>query len=49
MVISLFYGWAIALVIVASIPLLIISGTVQTLVLSGFASKDKENLEKVTI
>lgn len=48
MVISFIYGWSIALLIIGSVPLLIIAGTIQTVVLGGFANKDKEILEKVT-
>merc|ERR1719223_36707 len=45
-VISFYYGWSIALLIIGFVPLLIISGIVQTKVMTGFAGRDKENLEK---
>ena len=47
-VLALYYGWSIALLIIAFVPLLIMSGVIQTKVLAGFAGKDKENLEKVS-
>lgn len=45
-ILSFVFGWAIALVIFAFIPLMIISGVVQTKMLSGFSSKDKEIFEE---
>lgn len=46
LIISLVFGWSIALTILAFVPFMILSGIVQTKMLSGFTSKDKEILEK---
>jgi ATP-binding cassette subfamily B (MDR/TAP) protein 11 len=46
LIISLIFGWAIALVILAFVPFMVLSGIVQTKMLSGFSSKDKEILEE---
>lgn len=46
LILSLIFGWPIALVIFAFVPFMIISGTVQTKMLSGFSAKDKEVLEE---
>lgn len=46
LILSLVFGWAIALVILAFVPLMILSGIVQTKMLSGFSAKDKEVLEE---
>lgn len=46
-VLSLYYGWAIALLIIGFVPFLILSGIVQTQLIGGFAAKDKESMEKV--
>ena len=43
---SLAFGWAIALTIMAFVPFMILSGFVQTKMLSGFSSKDKVVLEE---
>lgn len=48
-VLSLYYGWAIALLIMGFVPFLIISGVVQTKMIAGYAAKDKETLEEVVI
>ncbi|CAF0950412.1 unnamed protein product [Brachionus calyciflorus] len=52
LILALIYGWAIALTILAFVPFMIISGVLQTKMLTGFSSKDKEVLEdagKITI
>nr|UOU03319.1 ATP-binding cassette subfamily B1-1 [Brachionus rubens] len=52
LILALVYGWAIALTILAFVPFMIISGVLQTKMLTGFSSKDKEVLEdagKITI
>ena len=52
LVLSFVFGWAIALVILAFVPLIVISGVLQTKMLTGFSSKDKKVLEeagKITI
>ena len=46
LILSLIFGWAIALVILAFVPFMVLSGIVQTKMLSGFSSKDKEVLEE---
>jgi hypothetical protein len=45
-VLSLIFGWAITLCILAFVPFMIISGAVQTKMLAGFSAKDKEVLEE---
>ena len=45
-IISLIFGWAVTLVILAFIPFMVLSGIVQTKMLAGFSSKDKEILEE---
>lgn len=45
MILAFVYGWAIALVILAFIPFIIVSGVLQTKLLTGFSKKDKEVLE----
>nr|QUF59434.1 ATP-binding cassette transporter Abcb1-1 [Brachionus angularis] len=46
LVLALVYGWAIALTILAFVPFMIISGILQTQMLTGFSKKDKEILEE---
>ena len=46
LVLSLVFGWAIALLIFAFVPLMVLSGIVQTRMLTGFSAKDKEVLEE---
>ena len=46
LILSLAFGWAVALTILAFVPLMIASGFVQTRMLSGFSSKDKVVLEE---
>ena len=46
LILSLVFGWAIALVILAFVPFMVVSGVIQTKMLSGFSSKDKEILEE---
>lgn len=46
LILSFVFGWAIALVIIAFIPIMIVGGTVQTKMLSGFSAKDKEIYEE---
>jgi hypothetical protein len=46
LIMSLAFGWAIALTIMAFVPFMILSGFVQTKMLSGFSSKDKVVLEE---
>lgn len=46
LVLSFIYGWAITLVILAFVPFMIISGVLQTKMLTGFSEKDKEALEE---
>jgi ATP-binding cassette, subfamily B (MDR/TAP), member 1 len=38
-------SWAITLLIAAFIPVMILSGILQTKLLTGFAGKDKKSLE----
>ena len=45
LVLAFVYGWAIALTILAFVPFMIIGGVLQTKMLTGFSSKDKEVLE----
>lgn len=45
-VIAFVYSWAVTLVIIAFLPFLIIGGVLQTQMLTGFASKDKEVIEQ---
>ena len=46
LVLSFIYGWAITLLIIGFVPFMIISGVLQTKLITGFASKDKESLEE---
>lgn len=46
LILSLIFGWAIALLIFAFVPFMVLSGIVQTKMLSGFSAKDKEVLEE---
>jgi ABC-type multidrug transport system fused ATPase/permease subunit len=45
-VLAFIYGWAITLVVLAFIPFIIISGVLQTKMMSGFSGKDKEAIEE---
>lgn len=45
LILALAYGWPIALTIFAFLPLMVIGGILQTKMLTGFSSKDKEILE----
>jgi hypothetical protein len=45
LILSFIYGWAITLCILAFVPFMIVSGVLQTKMLTGFATKDKEILE----
>lgn len=46
LILAFVYGWAITLVIIAFVPLMIVSGVLQTKLITGFAGKDKEILEE---
>lgn len=46
LIVSLIFGWAIALVILAFAPFMVLSGIIQTKMLAGFSSKDKKVLEE---
>ena len=46
LVIAFVYGWAITLLILGFVPFMIISGVLQTKMLTGFSAKDKEVLEE---
>lgn len=46
LVIAFIYGWAVALVILLFVPFLIAGGVLQTKMLTGYSSKDKEILEE---
>jgi ABC-type multidrug transport system fused ATPase/permease subunit len=46
LVLAFVYGWAVALVIIAFVPFMVIGGYLQTSVMGGFASKDKNVLEE---
>ena len=45
-VISLAYGWALALMSLGFIPFMIMSGVLQTKMLTGFAIEDQKSLEE---
>nr|KAF6493312.1 ATP binding cassette subfamily B member 11 [Rousettus aegyptiacus] len=45
MIIAFFFSWKLSLVIVCFLPFLALSGVVQTRMLTGFASQDKQALE----
>ncbi|XP_037379374.1 bile salt export pump isoform X2 [Talpa occidentalis] len=45
MIIAFFFSWKLTLVVVCFFPFLALSGAVQTRMLTGFASQDKEALE----
>ncbi|XP_053774731.1 bile salt export pump isoform X3 [Desmodus rotundus] len=45
MIIAFFFSWKLSLVIVCFLPFLALSGAVQTRMLTGFASQDKQALE----
>jgi len=46
LILSFVYGWAITLVILAFVPLIVISGVFQTKMLTGFSGKDKDSIEQ---
>ena len=46
LILAFVYGWAITLTILAFVPFMVISGVLQTKMLTGFSSKDKEVLEE---
>ena len=45
-IIAFVYGWALTLVILGFMPFLIAAGWLQTKMLTGFSTKDKEILEE---
>lgn len=45
-ILAFVYSWAVTLVILGFIPFLILGGVLQTQMLTGFASKDKEVIEE---
>jgi ATP-binding cassette subfamily B (MDR/TAP) protein 1 len=45
-ILSLVYGWAIALLILGFVPFMILSGILQTKLMTGFTGKDKEIIEE---
>lgn len=45
MIVAFFCSWKLSLVIVCFLPFLALSGAVQTKMLTGFASQDKQALE----
>ncbi|XP_030885490.1 bile salt export pump [Leptonychotes weddellii] len=45
MIIAFFFSWKLSLVIMCFFPFLALSGAIQTRMLTGFASQDKEALE----
>lgn len=45
-VLAFYYSWVITLVIIAFMPFMVISGILQTKLLTGFAGKDKKVLEE---
>ncbi|CAF0897005.1 unnamed protein product [Brachionus calyciflorus] len=46
LILAFVYGWAVTLVIIAFVPLMIVSGVLQTRLITGFAGKDKEIIEE---
>jgi ABC-type multidrug transport system fused ATPase/permease subunit len=46
LILSFVFGWVITLIIIAFVPLLILSGVLQTKLMVGFAGKDKQVLEE---
>lgn len=46
LILAFVYGWAITLVILAFVPFLILSGVLQTKLMTGFAGKDKKVIEE---
>nr|QUF59435.1 ATP-binding cassette transporter Abcb1-2 [Brachionus angularis] len=46
LLLAFIYGWAITLVIIAFVPFIIVSGVLQTKLLTGFSGKDKETIEE---
>lgn len=46
LILAFVYGWAITLVILAFVPFMIISGVLQTKMLTGFSSNNKDTLEE---
>jgi hypothetical protein len=45
-VLSFIFGWAIALLVLGFVPFMIIGGILQTKLVTGFASKDKDIIEE---
>jgi ABC-type bacteriocin/lantibiotic exporter with double-glycine peptidase domain len=43
---SFVFSWTITLLVLAFVPLMIISGVLQTKMMTGFSSKDKEVIEE---
>lgn len=46
LVLAFIYGWPVALVVLGFTPFLVLGGVLQTKMLSGFSSKDKEIIEE---
>lgn len=46
LILAFVFGWAITLLIIAFMPFMIISGILQTKMLTGFSGKDKKILEE---
>ncbi len=44
-ILALSYSWPIALLTIGFLPLMILSGFLQSKLLTGFSKKDKKNLE----
>ena len=46
LVIAFVFGWKLAFVVMAFLPILIASGMLQTRIMTGFAKGDKERIEE---
>uniref|UniRef100_F6W9Y9 Uncharacterized protein n=1 Tax=Ciona intestinalis TaxID=7719 RepID=F6W9Y9_CIOIN len=48
LIISFYFGWKLAFVVVAFLPLIVMSGLIQARLMTGSARRDKESLEEAS-
>ena len=46
LIIAFYFGWKLAFVVVAFLPLIVLSGAIQARLMTGSARKDKESMEE---
>lgn len=49
MVIAFYFGWKLAFVVVAFLPLIVLSGVVQAQLMTGSARRDKDSMEEASV